>query len=75
MKIALLVKLNVKIQILKKICNTFSRYVVTLASTFTFEQFGWLISKLILLSPNQNAWEISFLRNQFTDVCGPYEMF
>ena len=33
-----------------------------------FEQFDWLISKLILLSPNQNAfWEISFSRKQLTD--------
>ena len=32
------------------------------------EQFDLLISKLISLSPNQNAqiWEISFLRNQLT---------
>ena len=32
------------------------------------EQFDLLISKLISLSPNQNAqiWETSFLRNQLT---------
>ena len=35
-----------------------------------FKQFDWLISKLISLSPNQNASkirEICFLQNQLTD--------
>ena len=53
------------LQLLSKIVSSH------LAGTFTSEQFDWLISKLILLSPNQNAWEISYLRNPFTDVCGP----
>ena len=30
--------------------------------------FDRLISKLILLLPNQNAWDISFLQNSLTDV-------
>ena len=40
---------------------------------FKFEQFDWLMSKLILLSPNQNAyiWEISFGKLVFPPTLHP----
>ena len=40
-----------------------------------FEHFDWLISKLISLLPNQNACEISLLRNQLTDDSALGEVF